>query len=204
MNTQQLARTLLNRRNAMSPIVMPGEIIGAVGSEHMQEALQRRWLVPNGETGFLQVSTDMNRVQEMRDLSEKCDKCKCAECACVESLPTNESREAVMGHAGMKSAIYELLSPGTGHDSGSPLSSGASSAPPPRPAPTAPTSSNPAMNSQPKIGDEVMVAEDGKTYTGRVASLEGGRYKLSFGAQKPVNPRDYTAAEVRMTQPVGA
>lgn len=203
MNTQQLARTILNRRNAMSPIITSGEMLASVGADHMQEALQRRWLVPNGETGYLQVSTDMNRVQEMRDLSEKCDKCKCAECACQEALPTNESRNAVMAHAGVKPALYELLSPGTGHDSGSPLTGNSGGLPPTQPA-QAPTSSTPLANAKPAIGDEVMVAEDGKTFTGRVSSLSGGRYRLSFGAEKPKNTRDYTENEVRMTQKVGA
>jgi len=203
MNTQQVARAILNRRTSMSPIITSGEIIASIGADHMQEALQRRWLVPNGETGYLQVSTDMNRVQEMRDLAEKCDKCKHAECACVESLPTNESRNAVMGHAGVKTTIYELLSPGTGHDSGSPLSGNSGGLPPQQPQ-QAPTSSTPVANAKPAIGDEVMVAEDGKTFMGRVSSLSGGRYRLSFGGEKPKTTRDYTENEVRMTQKVGA
>lgn len=196
MNTQQLAQTILERRQSMSPIVTQGEIISAVGSEGLQEALQRRWLVPQEDTGYLQVSTDMARIEEMQEMCEKCEKCGCKDCECDknEKPKVSESREAVMSHAGFKAGVItELLSPGTGHDPQATMT------PPPEPAGVTPTSSvGQGAGEKPDIGSEVIVAEDGRTFVGRVQSAEGDRYRLTFGNEKPTVTRDYAQNELKV------
>jgi hypothetical protein len=55
---------------------------------------------------------------------------------------------------------------------------------------------------KPGIGDSVVVAENGKTFTGTVGSVNNGRYTLTFGGpEKPVGQREYDEKEVRMVQP---
>lgn len=51
-----------------------------------------------------------------------------------------------------------------------------------------------------EIGDEVVVADDGKPYTAVVKSKNSdGTYSLSFGREKPRTDRSYSKAEVRKT-----
>jgi len=73
--TQEIAQALLQRRNAMNPIVIQGEMLATLESEGLQEALQRRWLVPDPSTGFLLVNQDAAKVQEMRQVAEHCGHC---------------------------------------------------------------------------------------------------------------------------------
>ena len=196
MKTQEIAQTLLQRRNSMSPVVMPGEMLATIGSDAMQEALQRRWLVPSTETGFLQVSADMNKVTEMRDIAEKCPTCGMKECKCEHKEAQTESHNLSVGHASRHpNFLHELLSPATGHDP--------EAVPPPQAAatPTAPPPPGAALK-KPTIGDSVVVGEDGKVYTGTVGSVQGGRYKVSFGPEKPRTMRDYAENEVKLVKPL--
>lgn len=230
---QEIAQVLLNRRNTMNPVVMQGEMLAALESEGLQEALQRRWLVPDPSTGFLLVSQDQTKVIEMREIAEKCGECpedkdKCKdededECEKKKKEWTkpwerpNESHRLAMNHS--ERCISELLSPGTGHDSGSPLSSGASSTPTGRPAvpPTAPPpSSTPASTrppsapnanrtptpGKPGIGDNVTVTPGGggaagaanQTYAGKVSKAANGMLTVSFGNTE----REFPENEVRL------
>lgn len=204
MNTQEIAQKLLQRRNAMNPVVMPGEMIGTLGSEAMQEALQRRWLVPNQDTGLLQVSSEMAKVIEMRECAEKCEKCGCKECECKPAEAKMESHDFSVAHASRHpNFLHELLSPATGHD---PQAGSAPAAIPPPAAPAAPTQV-PASSGmhKPGVGDSVVVAEDGKVYTGTVGSMQGGRYKVTFGGtDKPKTNRDYADNEVKLVKPLNA
>ena len=162
MNTQQIARHLLNRRNAMNPAIYPGEMISTIGAEAMQEALQKRWLVPNHDSGLLQISVEEGKVDEMRSVSDKCPTCNKVECGCAAAPPANTSHgyafeHAMRRHDGSalqeavrasdaatgKQPIQELLSPGTGHNN----DSGLMKTPP---APTPSTSpSTPAVPPKP-------------------------------------------------------
>ena len=205
MKTQELAQALLARRNSMSPIILPGEMLAAIGNDAMHEALQRRWLVPNTDTGMLQVTTDMAQVLAMRETADNCPVCKQKECQCQPAAPRLESHDYSVGHASRHpNFLHELLAPATGHDSAAstPTAPAAVGTPLPPRAPTAPLP--PAMQARkPGIGDSVVVAENGKTFTGTVGSVQNGRYKITFGGtEKPGGQRDYAENEVRLTQPV--
>jgi hypothetical protein len=195
MKTPELAQALLNRRNRMNPVVMPGELHAEVGAEGMQEALQRRWLVPSFDSGHLMVSTDMAVVEEMRaEADKKDDKKKEDEkdhkCSCGHA---DESSRISLAHAHRN--INELLAPGTGHDNSAPF----------RPkTPNTPTSTMPNKAS-PDVGDDVIVAEAGKTYTGKVgAKNQDGKYTVSFGNEKPPVNRSYGPNELKVVGGAGA
>jgi hypothetical protein len=171
MNTQQIARHLLNRRNAMNPAIFPGEMISSLGGEAMQEALQKRWLVPNFESGLLQISVEDSKIEEMRGVSDKCPTCGKVECGCAAAPVPNASHGYAFEHALRrndgsalqeavrasdardKKPIQELLSPGTGHnnDSGlmrapvspTPSTPPATTAVPPKPLTTAAATAKP-------------------------------------------------------------
>jgi hypothetical protein len=231
---QEIAQVLLNRRNTMNPVVMQGEMLLALESEGLQEALQRRWLVPQMDTGFLMVSQDQSKVLEMREMAEHCGHCpedlakekkegedkeddkKKDEWTKPWEHP-NESHQFAVNHS--ERNISELLSPGTGHDSGSPLSSA-----PPAPTPTGrvapppavpPTAAMPSASSRPPsapnvdavrsgqapgkpgIGSMVSVpptAESQQTYTGKVTKSANGMVTVAFGNTE----REFPESEVKL------
>ena len=230
MKTIEIAQSLLNRRNAMNPVVMQGEMINTLGHDGLQEALQRRWLVPDMSSGYLLVSQDMSKVLEMREAAEEskdCAKCKKStkDCVCPKDDDKEdtsekwtkpwerpqESHNFVTRHA--ERNISELLSPGTGHDSGGGLTSGSSptsAAPrqPVTPPPAAPTSApqavKPPGTNTPGVGDSVAVAPKGgatesQAYTGVVTSSANGMVKIKFGDTE----REYPENEVQVMQKMG-
>ena len=222
----------------MNPVVMQGEMLLALESEGLQEALQRRWLVPQMETGFLMVSQDQSKVLEMREVAERCGHCpedlaKKKEDEKDEKGEKdgekkewtkpwehpNESHQMAMNHSSRN--ISELLSPGTGHDSGSPLSNAPAPAAtptgrPPMPPPAAPpTAPAPAASSRPPsapnaalqpggpntpgkvgIGNNVMVqpAAESQTYTGKVTKSANGMVTVAFGNTE----REFPESEVKL------
>lgn len=198
MNTKEIAQAILERRNRMNPVVMNGEMLATIGSDGMSEALQRRWLVPSTETGHLQVSTDMAVVEEMRTI---------AEMPTPETVPIKESAShgfAVSHSVRERGQLTELMAPMTGHDNSAPF----------RPqTPAAPTSAPMGASvggtpggaagggAGPGIGDEVVVAENGKSYAGTVGAVgNDGKYKVTFGNERPPMNRDYGTNEMKVTK----
>jgi len=216
----------------MNPVVMQGEMLAALESEGLQEALQRRWLVPDPSTGFLLVSQDQSKVLEMREVAEKCGKCpedakkkesddeeedkkKTDEWTKPWERP-NESHQFALNHSGRN--ISELLSPGTGHDSGSSLRTPPPATPTGRPAvpPTAPPPAAAGASTRPPsapnanllptsgkagIGDNVTVMPGGsanpaesQTYTGKVTKSANGMVTVAFGNTE----REFPESEVRL------
>lgn len=204
---QEIAQVLLNRRNAMNPVVMQGEMLAALESEGLQEALQRRWLVPDPSTGFLLVSQDQSKVNEMREIAEHCGECPGDKEKKDEKTKDewtkpwerpNESHQFAMNHSGRN--ISELLSPGTGHDSGSPLTAPAAA------TPTAPpVKASTPDNRPPGMGDEVLVvqkapgATESQTFTGKVVKNANGTTTVNFGNSQ----RDYPDKDVTVVKRAG-
>jgi hypothetical protein len=54
--TKEIAQIVLERRARMNPTVMQGEMQTVLGEEGLSEALNRRWLIADYESGYLQVS----------------------------------------------------------------------------------------------------------------------------------------------------
>ena len=70
MEDKQIAVTILNRRNSLSPIVMQGEMRSTLGSDGYDRALANRWIVPNYESGELQVTNNLGVIDQMRKMAE--------------------------------------------------------------------------------------------------------------------------------------
>ena len=202
MNTQEIAQTILDRRNRMNPVIMSGEMIAALGAEGMQEALQRRWLLPDTDTGYLQVSNDLASVEELRTAAETPAPKQ------VESVVVDQTHNIALSHAHRN--INELLAPGTGHDNSAPFrpqqpATSPAARPPVTPVaapgqPAAPMGS-PTATAGAGIGDEVLVAENGKTYVGTIGAVgNDGKFKLTFGMDKPPVTRDYGQNEFKVTK----
>jgi len=178
------------RRNNMAPVLMQGDLQQSLGSDGMAEALRLRWVQPNLETGHLQITNNQNDVNAMRKLATESQ---------IEPPVADAAHGIAMNHAGRHrtgQVISEIASPATGNAAPG-FSPNPPSPPPgkPTPPPSAPAEKSGGMG----VGDNVMVAEDGKTYQGRVQSMkQDGKFVVSFGAQKPMRPRDYDKSELRM------
>ena len=222
MNTQEIAQLLLYKRNSMNPLIQQGQLAGELGSDGLQEALRRRWLIPDMDSGFLQINNQLAVVEDIRRNAELCEVCGSKECKCGSNngicrvcgskgcTCVNQQESAahsfVMEHAHVKSSVVqgvvqELLAPATGHDNSAPMTTPAQPppAPPPPRVPTAPRSTSP------EVGDSVMVTQEGKTYTGVVGALKDGRYTVSFGGmEKPANEETYGPEQLRLVKKANA
>jgi hypothetical protein len=67
MTLPDIALAILERRNRLSPIIIQGELQAAIGTEAFQEALDRRWIIPDSNTGHLHVSNLNRMVLEMEN-----------------------------------------------------------------------------------------------------------------------------------------
>jgi hypothetical protein len=230
MKAQEVAKVLLSRRNAMNPIVMQGEMLNALQHDGLQEALQRRWLVPDVSSGYLMVSQDMTKVQEMRAIAEEAeakekdekdekdsDETKKKEWTKPWEKP-NESHGFAMRHS---NRLFDgLPSPGTGHDTSGPLTS-APTAPPQAPtsAPAAPTAArpplpatptassrpaNPAGAQRPTVGSQVVVVPKEGSMQGQTIT---GTVSRAAGGKVSVKfgtggpEQEYPEADVRTLAP---
>lgn len=195
MKHEQIASVLMARRNSMAPVLMQGDLQQSLGSEGMAEAMRLRWVQPNYDTGHLQITGDQNAVDTMRKLATESK---------VEAPLPDAAHSISMSHAGRLrngQVISEVAAPGTGN-AGSSFTPAAPFPPPGKPTapPTQPVKGGPGGGG-PAIGDAVMVAEDGKTFQGKVQSVkQDGKFVISFGSERPRSPRDYDKTEVRMMQ----
>jgi len=189
MSPNALAHKLLQFRSSTS-LMMPGQLTAEIGSDALQDALQRAWLVPNMETGFLALTDNGTLLNEMRELAESVP----TEAA---KAPQNESRMAAMGHS-MRMHEFSLLGYSGSSDSGGAPGSGQ-----PERSPTTTTQPAPMTPSQPTseyaVGEDVIVASEGKAYQAKVQSKNNdGTYRLSFGPNKPTQgDRTYRKEEIQ-------
>lgn len=166
-----------------------GELINLIGSDGIQEALLNRWLVPDPDTGFLTLNTGGGKLQELESACHcYCGKTDCA-CAMETEKPLMHTIPLRENFAGFG---IPHPAPSAGITVNTPVM-------PRQQAPQAPTSPAPQSNGAPQIGDSVMVGENGKTFNGVVGTVgQDGRYKISFGNDKPPMDREYSANELRL------
>jgi hypothetical protein len=209
---KEIATTILERRQRMNPTVMQGEMNAVLGEDGLQEALNRRWLVPNYEDGYLHISPQGSAVEEMQAIAAMPDPTPAAD-------TLGESRNicqqhAIRGRADIleASVLSEIAAPATGRPSpgfvqaAAPMTPTAPAAPPPAPAapaaaagPGAAPAPAPGSNA---VGEDVSVVQNGKTYQGKVASINNGKYRLSFGGPERPQDREYAANELNRVQAV--
>ncbi len=187
-----VARKLHERRFRANPVMTTGELITLIGSDGMQEAIDKRWITPDPDTGFMMINNHGGKLLEL----ESACRCACGktDCACApEALPeqtyTMRMRENFAG--------FGLPHP-------PPTGSEAPAATPammPR-AHMTPTSAGPAQAQQPRSGDMVKVTDEGKEFEGEVSGFEpDGRIRLRWKGTRPVHDRAYGAGEYMVTNP---
>ena len=176
-----VARKLHERRFRPSPTMTTGELINLIGSDGMQEAMNKRWLVPDMDSGFLMLNLNGGKLAEL----ESACVCACGktDCGCVEklaeSMTTMPMREAF--------AAFGVARPG-GVTGGS-----APAMPAPMlPRPQTPTSHVDKPAKAPNVGDPAVVEQDGQTYTGEISGFEpDGRVRLRWKGSRPAQDRPY-------------
>ncbi len=205
MNLKNLATQILDQRAQLSYVTFPAQVQARLGSDGMQEALRRRWLLPDTESGNLCVNNNLGVIREMSDIAEAaCEKCGKAQCECdgkkQESLETKQEainpRGFSLNHSNRH--VHEMAALGSGQTG--PISA-------PRqtertPAPVVQPNVDANRNAEHLVGEDVMIAEEGKSYQAKIKSKGAdGTYELSFGAQKPAVNRRYRKEEMQKIQP---
>jgi hypothetical protein len=185
----EIAKAILERRNRMTPVILPGEITAEIGPDGVSEALRERWLVPDVDSGFLCATNDLAVLDEMRKLAQmKPEEYK------VDPVPVPESHDSVLLHSKRPHPINEIAAPMTGTPSpglgtlGQPQSTQ-----PPNPAAGQGTGGIP-------VGTSVTVARQGVKATGMIEKLlPDGRYKIGFSGQEAKPPGDDIFGKDEMT-----
>jgi len=200
MNVTTVARKISERSHRPSPVMTTGEILASIGSAGMREAIERNWLVPDFDTGFMMVNFNGGKLAEVAEAC-KCPECKKTDCNC-ESLwsGATSARQSTMPRT-MREA-WGAPGVGSGSNSDHPA------APPMMPhAPPAPINPATPPDKKPQIGSQVAAAEmqDGKEklYPGTVSGIgSDGRYRLDFGTgQRPPMDREYGPDQLRFVEP---
>lgn len=102
-----------------------------------------------------------------------------------------------------KEAIQEIMTPGIGASrntgTSTPTSAGATTAPPAvSPSPTDPRKREKEVK---EIGDDVVVSNNGRNFSGKVSAEDSGKLKVSFGNNRPSNAaRAYDPKEVKLVK----
>lgn len=170
MNEAEIAHKILNRQNSTSPIILIGEMQHALGVDGYALALERRWIVPSWDSGELTVSDRPGTLEEMRKLADTVKTAPVVAEAKTNLYRLFSSNQRQTVIVQTPDGLVEALAVGT------PATQGA------------------------EIGDEVVIADEGKPYTGVVQSKnEDGTYVLSFGQDKPRSVRPYAREELRKT-----
>jgi hypothetical protein len=174
---------------------VPGPLIAEIGSEALQDALTLGWLRPDMETGFLCLTDQQTQLQAMRELAD-------AKEAAPEPKQESSSRAFAMNHS---TRFHEAF--GVGLTSGSSMSapgSGQSREVEPM-SPQTPTSMPNKPNSDYMVGEDVVVADEGKSYQAKVQQKNpDGTYRLSFGPNRPTQQdRMFRREEMQKIQASG-
>lgn len=216
MKTADIAKTIIERRMRMSPIVYQAEMLEALGSDGLKEALDRRWLIPNYESGYLQITNDESLVASMHQAVTENENEKDEEGKEDSDMEKKERTRAQGEHdrakadacddgpmeeSALRTAIANHANRRIGEDmyGGSFMGAPASTAKPSATPPSAPAGT-PARNGR-DVGSDVTVVENGHTFQGKVsAKTDDGKYKVSFSGQRPAQERDYEETELGATQ----
>lgn len=187
----EIAKAILERRNRMTHVIMPGDINAAIGPDGVSVALAERWLVPDTDTGFLCATNDLSKIEEMRKLAEmKPEEYK------LPPIQVLESHDSTILHTKRQHRLNEIAAPMTG--GASPGLSTLSQPQPPPPQAAQPPTGQP--NDSLAVGSPVTVARGGRPSSGVIEKLlPDGRYQLAFAdpAQKP--PGDNVFSKDEMT-----
>jgi hypothetical protein len=185
----EIAKAILERRNRMTHVIMPGEINAEIGPDGVREALDQRWLVPDTDSGFLCATNDLGKIEEMRALANmKPEEYK------VEPILVPESHDATLLHTKRQRRINEIAAPMTGGQSpgltavAQPNAAGAAA-----PAPSA-TSPTPPPAAGPGKGGQLM------TMLAQAEALSQERFRRPFNELAPAE-QEQISSQVKMASP---
>lgn len=201
MTKNEIAKVILERRARMTHVIIPGEINSVIGADGVSEALRDRWLVPDTDSGYLCVTNEPHKVQEMIELagSKPEDALKAA------PILVTDSHDISLAHTKRRHLVQEIAAPGTGQPSPG-LSSIAEPQPPMNPAqppvagtaapvapaaPAAPIAAGGGGGGAPglAVGSAVTVARQGVAANGVIEKLlPDGRYSIGYGADVRSKP----------------
>ena len=175
MSPKTLAAKLLQFSSTTS-LMVPGALTAEIGNEALREALNLGWLRPSEDTGLLMLTDQQSQLHEMRALAEAPE-----QEAVAQPQAESASRAFAMNHS---SRLREAFGTGlfNGQSGGAP-----GSGQPERgiTGPTPPLQMN-RTGSEYNVGEDVIVAEEGKSYQAKVQSKNpDGTYKLTFGPNRP-------------------
>jgi hypothetical protein len=186
----QVARKLHERRFRPNPVMTTGELLNLIGSEGMQEAIDKRWLVPDQDTGFMMLNFHGGKLLELESACI-CEKCRKTDCSCEKAAEDKPAFTMVMREA---FAGFGVSRPGT--------PTGGPSQPAPmtrHPDPT-PTSQSPAPPRSYRTGEPVMIEQDKVTYQGEISGFEpDGRVRVRWSGQRPPEDRAFGPGEFLVT-----
>ena len=201
MNIKTLASSLLKHRGTTS-LVVTSDLLNRVGAEGMQEALNRRWLEADTETGYLRLSLHQGMLEQMREAAEgACATCACDPCECCEQChkhpcccPAQESTSRAFAESHAQRHTCEAYGAPPAYGSGQPAQ--------PAGTPTAQPAPAPGHAEEPTVGEDVIIADEGKSYQAKVSAKNtDGTYKLSFGPNRPARERMFRKEEIQRVQP---
>lgn len=203
-STKLIAAKLLERRHRMTHIVLPGDLQAQIGEDGMQIALRNTWITPDYDSGSLMVNSNLGIVQEMERIAEgDCDICG-KDCKCKdkdtdektdskkpwESMPATAPSQAhglAVSHS--QRNLYDMA-----FGSGQPAVPAAPQ--------VQPNIDSNRRSTDHMVGEDVVVAEEGKSYQAKVkAKHPDGTYELSFGQNRPASVRNYRKEEIQGVQP---
>lgn len=203
MSPKTLAHKLLQFR-ASTSLMVPGALAAEIGYPAVQDALQRGWIQPDHESGFLTLSPEAGKLQEMQRLTDcVCDKCGKDECVCDVPEKKQESydrRSLVVGHSRRMTEAYGV---GLGVSTSGAPGSGQPARPATPEPQMAPSANRPGDEYM--VGEDVVIADEGKSYQAKVASKNSdGTYKLTFGPNRPMRQdRAFRREEMQRVDPRG-
>jgi len=195
--TPEIAKAIIERRNRMTHVIMPGEITAEIGPDGVAEALQRRWLVPDTDDGYLCATNDLKAVEEMRQTAQM----KPEEFQ-GQVIPVAESHDLLQLHARRSHALYEVAPPMTGATAPG-LSIVAQPVTQPKPPPGVP---DPTL----RVGAQVFVGRGGKPAVGVIEKeITPDHFKVEFPPEqkdRPVGDNIYSRSELStvMNKPLAA
>jgi len=178
MTKNEIAKVILERRARMTHVVLPGEINAAIGADGVSEALRDRWLIPDTDSGYLCVTNEPSKIQEMVELAGS----KPEDALKPAAIVVTDSHDLSLAHTKRRNVIQEIAAPMTGQPS--PGLSSVSQPQAPQ-APAQPSTGAPGLS----VGSSVTVARQGVAANGVIEKLlPDGRYSVGYGADVKTKP----------------
>lgn len=202
LSHQQIAATILNESKLARSSLVPQGIKQKLGPVAFSEALRLHWLESDFETGYLKVPQLMSILTTIRKAA-----------AGSPILESTAAKATFSPHRGI--ALDHFLGESKRQSVDTIMAE--AYVPPPAPVITKPGPNEgwrkfilhqgrvpmQEAEAQPaKVGDQVVVAQDGQSFPGVVQTIKpDGKVVVSFGQKKPSQARDYDKAEVQVIAP---